>query len=296
MNIQVPNTMHPHDSYLVEGLKAFLEEIDSEVFGFDLKDVTIVVSDANGWICETFVGFNTIRINLKVLQVIYAYCYAYYTFYNKVCKGVKPNGQYIEMAGQPDLTIVRSMLTWATNNLTAKIDTNYYDDTSFPILSTDQVDFIFQLYVGAVSFYIMHEVMHLALGQEPSIEEEKQCDFNATAFLLNINRNGKETNAKGVAVGLTLINALGMHTGNYDGTTHPFAYDRLLNCLTKHCDHDSDSVWDWIVALFALHMTENRIPQPKEEFDNFYDCVVKYRNILDEHRQNVNQPNSDTIP
>lgn len=291
MSITIPNNMHPHDTFLVEGLKSIFNDLDSGRFGVELKDVTFIVTDAPGWICEAGVTLNTIRVNLKVLQVFYMYCSAYHTYYEKVCKGVQPKGQFISIAERPELSIVRSMLTWSTNNLTAKEDSNCWDNIAFPIPGNNSNDFVFQLFIGALSFYVLHEAMHLTLGMVPSKEEEEECDLNAAAILLGDGPSDKEARTKGVAVGLTLMNALGMHTGNYDGTTHPFAYDRLISCLSPHCDHDRDNVWDWVVALFALHMTENKIEQPKEEFGNFYDCVVRYREILHAHHQNSTPKN-----
>ncbi|KQX09888.1 hypothetical protein ASC72_21645 [Flavobacterium sp. Root420] len=153
------------------------------------------------------------------------------------------------------------------------------------VLKPESAEYLFDT---VLAFYYFHEVGHLLAKDLPfdnSISEEVFCDdFSIDLLLSNCKTDELKWRKRGIALGLTLMNVIGMHTGFYDGLDHPFAYDRILNSLEKKIDKDDDELWGWVTALFALHMTENNIEQPTKEFENFNQAVTVYRNILEEHR------------
>jgi hypothetical protein len=132
----------------------------------------------------------------------------------------------------------------------------------------------------------MFHIKHYNKFQELMLEEN-ECDLDALRLILNsIEDADYLLKMKGVCIGLMIINVYGIHTGNYDGKSHPLTYDRLINNLKLFFGQENDKVWGFVVALFALHMTKEGLVNEEnnqKEFNTFYDCILGYKTILEMH-------------
>jgi hypothetical protein len=253
-----------------------LDEI--EVVGSNKFDnITICVTADDDFLCEIIFG-QLIRISQKTIDIIRALDMAHLTFYDIFCKGVKPDGQYIKLEDSK-WDFSKKMLSWGVDNLKENSAGGCPDFKS----KNESDDFI-QAFKYSLLFFISHELFHSVNNgkfEEP-IVEERQCDYDATMFLMNaLNDKDYLLRAKGVTLGLMLLNVYGIHSNDFDGYKHPFTYDRIINNLSLIFGPENDKIWGFVVALFALHLTEKGIKQPTKEFENFYECMIGYKEILE---------------
>ena len=244
----------------------------------DFENLNIRITDKTEFQCE--IAFNnTILISELTIEMIWCMTYAHLTYYNLFCKGIKPDGQFIEFNNE-NWNISKEMLSksikWFTNN------EPFSFSNSFPRTFRDdnEIGIIFKY---ALLFFLSHELFHVKFNGNYStlIDEENKCDIEAIKLILNASEDKYYLyKAKGICVGLMILNIYGVHTNNYDGKSHPYSYDRLINNLKLFFGKENDKIWGLILAIFALHMTQKQIKQPRKEFDNFYDCIIEYKRIL----------------
>lgn len=254
------------------------------------SDVELIITDNEDWDCKASKDWKVIFLSRKSIKITWALCYGYYQFYNNICNGVQPNGQVIGVAGNKKLSSARKLLTWAFNNLTKKeiseipqgvpsiADKIYWGSDEHAII---------EITLCTIAFFLHHELAHIKFANNEfnhSIDEEWACDKEAIKVILEgMNEAEFNKRAFGISVGLLLINGIGTETKFYDGSEHPFAYDRLFSNLENNIDENNDKIWGWVLAMLALHMTNANIPQPKIVFENFYECAKEYRNLLEKH-------------
>ncbi len=240
-------------------------------------DITICITSDDDFLCEII--FNQlIRISQKTIDIIRALSIAHLSFYDIYCKGVNPEGQNIELKDSK-WDDSKTMLTWATDNLKQSTF------TELPICKREiETSEFVDAFKYSLLFFVSHELFHSVNNGkfEQPIEEERQCDFDATLFLMNsFSDNDYLLKAKGVALGLMLLNVYGIHSDDFDGYKHPFTYNRIIDNLSLIFGPENDKIWGFVVALFALHLTERGIKQPTKKFENFYECIIGYKEILE---------------
>ena len=256
----------------------------------DTKNVTFNVTDGDEWRCEALKNYGLIVISRKTVEIVWAFCFSFYTIYKELLNNVKPEGQYINMLDKPELKTARDLLTWGIDNLTKKERSDLSGDFSFindkPRYGSDE-HVILEITLCTLAFFLHHELAHIkfaGISFKSTIQEEEKCDIEAAKVILETsNKAEKEKRCFGVSTGLLLINSIGFKTKNFDGIEHPFSYDRLINTLVKFVNED-DKIWSWTVGILSLHLTNYGIEQPKEEFDNFYKCVIKHKALIEEYK------------
>ncbi|PTB92935.1 hypothetical protein C9994_13465 [Marivirga lumbricoides] len=237
------------------------------------------ITDNNEFQCE--IAFNnTILISETTIEIIWCLTYAHLLYYNLFCKGTKPDGQIMTLQSE-NWEVPKEMIKSAVNGLSSKSDfcfaenfpRNFYNDNEFG-----------KIFKYSLLLFLSHELFHVKWNGKfkDSLTEENNCDIDALRLILNsADDSDYLAKSKGVCLGLMILNIYGIHTSNFDGITHPYTYDRLINNLELFFGKESDKIWGFSVAIFALHMTEKEIKQPKNEFDNFFDCVIAYKEILE---------------
>lgn len=144
----------------------------------------------------------------------------------------------------------------------------------------------------AIAFFLHHELSHTYLDQvrsQSSLNHERDCDEAAAKWCLGavgVQQLVVQKRALGVAVGLLVIAARGIHTGEHDGVEHPLDFDRLLDTLVAFVPPEQESVWGAVVAVLAIHTSAiGRSPPPGEFVGStaFRDAAVAYREQLREH-------------
>lgn len=272
----------------INSLERYLNEVNSEIPTNQLD-----ITNTPKWKFESIANWSHISISEKSLNILWCFSLAYFDYYMTICLGVKPQGQEISLKNSNLLNETLNALTWATNNLIETED-NFsqlpegirppkYFETIFP----ETPEYLFET---TLAFYYFHEVGHIEACKKTfndNISEETFCDdYSIEKLLTNCGRDELKWRKRGIGLGLILMNVIGMHTGFYDGINHPYAYERITDALDKKIARDDDEFWGWIVALFCLHMKENKIKQPAEEFEDFRETVTKYKLLLVAHKNN----------
>lgn len=237
------------------------------------------ITDNSEFQCE--IAFNnTILISEITIEIIWYLTYAHLVYYALFCKGTKPAGQIMKLQSE-NWEVPKEMIKAAVNVLSNKSSFRFTENFPRNFYSDNEFGKIFKY---TLLFFLSHELFHVkwyAMFNE-LLTEENNCDIDALRLILNsADDNDYLIKSKGVCLGLMILNIYGVHTSNFDGITHPYTYDRLINNLELFFGKESDKIWGLSVAIFALHMTEKQIPQPKNEFDNFFDCVIAYKQILE---------------
>jgi len=278
MNIEFANieTIRQDIKELISSIPAFFREISPyELDRFDHITIRVVSDDV--FRCE--IAFNSqVIISQKTIEIIWALNYSHLYYFDTFIRSEKPDGQSKNLKSR-DWKLIKKQLSWGVDSLkgynlkqNSKFNRQFFRNNNYGLI------FNFSLL-----FFISHELFHTInkdISQE-IIVEEKMCDFDATNFIMNsFSDENYLEKAKGICLGLMLLNVYGIHSGNYDGKTHPFSYDRLIENLELLFGKENDKIWGLIVSIFSLHFTHENIEQPKNEFVNFYDCILEYRNIL----------------
>jgi hypothetical protein len=277
MKVEFTDSISSDIVELASSLPALLISIKPDgVSRFD--DLTIKITDSHKFQCE--IAFDSyILISQRTLEIIWSLNYAHLYFYNTFCKGLQPQGQWLELKGE-EWNNIKPQLSWAVGASKGSAD---------PFLSKFNRDFFSDNCYGKVFaytllYFISHELFHIVHSKESHtiIEEERNCDFSATNFIINgLSDDYYLERAKGIALGLIVLNVYGIHSSNYDGKTHPFTYDRLIENLSLIFGKENDKIWGFVMALFSLHCTEKGISKPTEEFENFYDAMQGYKKLLE---------------
>jgi hypothetical protein len=271
----------------INSLIRYLDEIKDQ----NIPEHQLDITDIEKWKFETIASWSHITISEKSLNILWCYSLAYYDYYKTICFSVQPKGQEINLKDSNALNQALIALSWSTDNFieteetTSSLPLEIRLPQDYDSLTPDSPEYLFET---ALAFYYLHEVGHIYLRNEKFkdlLSEEIFCDdYSIDKLLKNCNSEELKWRKRGVGLGLTLMNVFGMHTGFYDGISHPFAYDRITDALDKKIIRSDDDFWGWVVALFSLHMTENRIKQPTEEFEDFRETVDEYKKILEKHK------------
>ncbi|HEX5150411.1 MAG TPA: phage exclusion protein Lit family protein [Parafilimonas sp.] len=228
---------------------------------------------------------NLITGSRKAIEVIWALSYAYWEIYQKYICGATSLGQSIFF--DKDVDDSKRLLSWALENIQSEYDgielppnlpspANNYEPESSAHMAIEFTQMI-------TAFYLFHELGHIVLKGQCSeqIDEEKACDKYAIDFMLsNCPSNCFTKRALSISVGFSLLNVIGIHEKYFNGITHPFTYDRLIDNLENYVDKNDDIVWGYVIAILSLHLTNQNIAQPTKEFERFYDCIEEYKNIF----------------
>ena len=242
------------------------------------EEITLSINSNEFYQCEIIFG-STIRISQKTIEILWSLNYAHLYFYEHFCKGVLPEGQTITL-NEEKWGLIIPQLEWAVNNLNG-INSDFSESFNRDFKNTNSYGLISGY---SLLFFISHELFHTLNSKKFNeiLEEENQCDFDATMFIINaLSDIDYIERSKGVALGLMMINVYGIHSENYDGKTHPFTYDRLIDNLSLCFGNENDKIWGIVVAMFALHLSNKRIQQPTNVHDNFYQCMLSYKKILE---------------
>lgn len=255
-----------------------------------LENVTLAITDNSEWDCKASKGWNLIIISRKTVEVVWAFSYAYWFFYQEFTKVGSPDGQTMNLGANSSLKAPRQLLVWAIDNLTRREVSEL--PTGLPsiqdaIVEGSDLHAVLEIALTTIAFFLHHELAHLKFASrgitQAILDEERACDKEAASIMLEVEDKALQNqDAIGTANGLLLINAIGFSSGFFDGIEHPFAYDRLIS-LEEWIDPENDLVWGWVVSMLALHMTNAGLAQPTQVFETFHDCAKAYVKIIAEH-------------
>lgn len=114
----------------------------------------------------------------------------------------------------------------------------------------------------ALGVILHHELAHIRFNHNGSrdsvIECERDADYAAADWILDKVPDQDDPYFKkrilGIVVAMTALVANSVHTGNYDGITHPRTFDRLMNVLDRHIDDPNHVAWWFALSALTLHL------------------------------------------
>jgi hypothetical protein len=285
MNIEFSENINVELKRMMYPISTLLDNRESDIQAV-LDRTLLRVNESEEFQCDNAADYNCIFLSKTTIEVLWLMAYAHVKFYDVYCKGHKMDGrEYILNNSKWKLS--KRMLNWVKNTI-EKNELTTFESNNFPKYSCrkDGINIVFQY---ALLFFISHELFHIKFANKystPSIKEEKECDFKATNLILNsFDDKDYLYRAKGVCIGLMYINMIGVYKKYYDGETHPFTYDRLINNLRNHFGKENDKIWKFIVAMFALHLTNAGLVSVEKNISpskNYQRATLKYKQILEE--------------
>lgn len=249
--------------------------------------------DDRNWVCQVDTDKKVICVSRKVVEVLWAASMAYSRLWNKINE---QRGGRTMMPLDLDLdkdTYLRDgmeLLQWALNSWLKNGDDNWPHHLPGPVRkpNTKSDEYVAQeLALCAAAFMIHHELAHVRFCHRgASLDLEREADQAAADWVLG--RLDNEDDAMfvkrswGMAVALGILVAGSIHTGMYDGMSHPRAYDRLLSTLDRHIRNPNHPAWWFTVAILKLHLdnASHGACIPNRAFGSVRECADAYVDAL----------------
>lgn len=249
-----------------------------------LENVTITILDDARWICRAHLTERRIELSTRFLEAMWCYAYAVCVFYRNEAAGKTPMG-LVETINNRETLEAMELLRWSlVEQLGDDDSTSWPRDLPQPgrpdAPSSETYALVNELFLMAVGFVLHHELAHLRLkhhGDGDSIDQEKDADASASDWILAgvEDADAFKKRAMGVTLALLVIVSRGIHSGDWDGRTHPRRFDRLMNVLQRHVPRDHDA-WPFIVAILSLHTFNADMDVPRGEFTSWLDIVSAF--------------------
>jgi len=265
------------------------KEFDSVYADFDLEYV-----DSPRWICSVDTATRHIRVSRRVVEVMWCASYAYTVFYVKKVQGKGMMVQRsIDLHSDPEVAPAMMLLQWAYENWMNGADTLWPAELPHPVESPEQGSFAHvadELCLCAMAYILHHELAHIRLGHiagRIGLEEERDADYSAADWVMHSSLRQDDPKfvkrALGIAVALEVMVTRGVHTGNFDGITHPPSYDRMVHTLQRVITDVNHLAWCVVAATLKIHLDNSRVAIPDRTYTTFMECVEDYADVLANH-------------
>jgi len=269
----------------VNAIIKLLDNLDSDIQVI-VDNTSLRVNESEEFQCDNASEYRRVFLSRTTVDTLWLMAYSHVNFYDVYCKTNKMDGNE-HVLNNPKWKKSKKMLNWIKDKI-MKNQLSTFDANNFPKYGRSKKE-INIAYKYAVLFFIAHELYHLKFAGKyptPCLDEEKECDHNATKLILNNFSDGDYIpKAKGVCIGLMYLNMVGIYGKYYDGITHPLTYDRLINNLKNHFGKENDNIWKFVVSIFALHMTNANIISKDKNITpstNYLSATLKYKKKLEE--------------
>ena len=276
-------------SHIQESLINIAPE-NKELFEKVYPDFILEYIDTPKWILNVEIDKKHIKLSRRVVEIFWSVSYGYITFYTKVIQSKKVVTKTdINLQENEEVKKATLLLKWVYESWLNNVDDSWPDDLPKPIenprkgIMENVAD---ELCLCSIAYLIHHELAHINLlhSGESSITIEKEADTAATDWLLNHSLDEWDykfiKRALGIAIAFEVITAHGIYTGNFDGVTHPYHYDRLYNNLNRYIIDPLHIVWALIASTLKLHLDNKKINTPDIIYKDFKECVNSYIDLL----------------
>ena len=258
-----------------------------------MKGVTPVLVASTLWDLRYLPKTKSIRLSTGAIRMIWASALSYFLLYKTVLEGTH-GGQVVVLDPSTPLGRAFAYYHWTVEQAAGRQSP---EPNNAPVprlrLESDNHDvtpeeFASDLTLGAVGFWLLHEVGHHALRHQrkPPGPEAIKMEQVADAFALNWIRRGTVGNPVAqekarLILAITFGVAVAFHTikwrlGRVKGPqTHPHPQDRMFDLLAKG-DPDRHSIsWGMAVAILSVHSNHVGIGLPDEGgHDTTYDAAA----------------------
>lgn len=265
-----------------------VEELNKITAGLTLR-----ATNDDSFICRYSPDSRTIEVSRRVVEALWCASYAYFKLYETLNAVANPTSPVdVDLTADEAVRKAMKLLKWAISCVLGE-KTPWPPDCPVPAERAPNDDpnaIASELALVAAAFMLHHELAHhrhghvgLRAGPE-SIEQERQADFAAAAWILGDRSRMMQAEfhkrSLGIAIGLSLLVALGIHSGAHGGDTHPLDFDRLVHTLSLHVTDPQDAAWAMPMAILKLHMDNMKIEAPRMDYATCRDAVEDYANIL----------------
>jgi len=217
-----------------------------------------------------------ITISALFIEVLWALAYAYHVFHRKVLNTPHWRGQEVDLRADAEVSAAMDLLAWALRASASGEAWPVNGPSPLPGAATQRLeDGAQQLCLGGAGVILHHELAHKYLHHTVSTPAtENAADFAAVDWVLGTCPPEQLSfRAFGVAIAFLMLTARSIHTGEYDGLTHPKTFLRLVHSLRRHLTPEDDIVWGFVGAILSLHMQAMEIAVPTGEYDRFHSFV-----------------------
>ncbi len=250
-----------------------------------LDGYTLELFEEPAWICSATPETKTFRLSTRVVEILWAQAYAAFVFYNRVMARTPGEEAVVDIV-DPDVVAALKVYQWALSRFLDGAADPWPPGLPKPAAG-DAVDDDFaaarELALMATGYLLQHEIAHIVLkhsARDPgdaSIDQEREADAWAADWLLvrgDPARPNLQKRALGVAVALLVLVSGGIHSGSFNGVTHPRDFDRLYNALAHRIPKDFDAVWGMVTGILYLHLTnKDLLPAHLGPFNTAWDAA-----------------------
>lgn len=248
-------------------------------------ELSLTISDSDEFRCEALPSLKVVVISRRVIELAWAFAYAYWEIYRVVYAGRQPDGGTIDLQSIAELTPTLRLLRWAHGSLTGSHSSSWPLDGPRPAASPvhASVEHVSdELALCSIAMYLHHELAHVYAPQAPplsAMEEERFCDSSAADWILgnpSLSPEVIQKRALGVAIGMLMLTVRGLGHGNRPDGVHPPSYERLVAVLKERVPEAQEAVWGMVVGMLALHITDAGMPAHAAAYDSFRDVALAY--------------------
>ena len=259
------------------------------------QDIDLVISDGNKFLSDAYPTNKIVRLSRRVVELAWAFSYAYWEIYQGVFNGRQLNGEAIDWNAFDNLLPALQLLRWAQQGLIGEHEDDWpatlpKPDPNRPFNSSEHV--ADEMALCVVAMFLHHEFAHIIVDPEITlnrIEEERLCDSCAADWILcspDLGSDVLQKRAMGVAIGMLMLTVRGISRGSTVDGVHPQGYVRLVDVLKDRLPADQQAVWGVVVAMLAIHVNDSRMPANPEAYNDFRDASLGYcdhirRNLME---------------
>lgn len=216
-----------------------------------------------------------INVGEKCLERLWAMSYAYFVFYESMCKAKHkgPSIETIDIGGDSELKKAGELLSWAISvDWQLRVEGKYLATPlpEWPVSLPKPIenpekgtneDIADKLFLSAVGFILHHELAHIRFrhmkteGVE-SVLNEKDADREAAKWLLDgLEQTDMQLVQRvfGIAAALIWLASLDAYVP-HSSDSHPPGYDRLYQILSSLVDEKWHPVWGFVSIALRLHL------------------------------------------
>lgn len=254
--------------------------------------LSLTISDENRFLCEAYPSWPVVRVSRRVVELVWAFSYAYWDIYQVAFSGRQIDGSPIDLHSFPKLEPALRLLRWAHNNLVGKDESDWPADLprpypGSPMDSTERV--ADELALCGIAMYLHHELAHVYAPRNPELsetDEERFCDTSAAQWILGaatLDAAVLQKRALGVAIGMVMLVVRSLSNGHMSDGVHPAGHARLVDVLAERVPKEQQAVWGFVLIALALHVGDAGLPPHQEFYDDFRDAALGYCAHIQRH-------------
>lgn len=304
IDINPASEVFPLAKHVAASLQNVAPERRSELLKTS-EGLVVRLTDDGFWTFQLALQDRSIIVSRKSIEYLWISAYTYFIlydeFYRRENAGESLEG--LDIANDPRVRGALDLLGFIMKDL-LKDEDHRWPAGPRPMAGSDRYSddaVADELCLVALGFLLHHEYAHRRLqhGAGSSIEQEREADDESASWLLDaveLMSNQEIKRSLGMGVALTSLVAIGIHSGNHDGTTHPADYERLFATMDRYLGNIPEHTsWLLVSTALKLHLSNNgrgiQVPEhvfetPREAVDTYVKTIAAAARNRGESRSN----------